>query len=77
MDSLDFKLKFLENVNLFTFVDGSVTESKIATGAVTETKIGTGAVTATKLASGVAASNLGFTPASTGKAIAMAIVFGS
>ena len=67
MDSLDFKLKFLENVNLFTFVDGSVTEGKIATGAVT----------ATKLASGVAASNLGFTPASTGKAIAMAIVFGS
>lgn len=67
MDSLDFKLKFLENVNLFTFADGSVTESKIATGAVT----------ATKLASGVAASNLGFTPASTGKAIAMAIVFGS
>ena len=67
MDSLDFKLKFIENVDLFEFVDGSVTESKIATGAVT----------ATKLASGVAASNLGFTPASTGKAIAMAIVFGS
>jgi len=75
MDSLDFKLKFIENVDLFEFVDGSVTASKIATGAVTETKIGTGAVTATKLASGVAASNLGFTPASTGKAIAMAIVF--
>lgn len=35
-----------------------------------------GSVTAAKLASGAAAGNLGFTPASTGKAIAMAIVFG-
>lgn len=33
-------------------------------------------VTSSKLASGAAAANLGFTPASTGKAIAMAIVFG-
>lgn len=33
-------------------------------------------VTNTELASGAAVANLGFTPASTGKAIAMAIVFG-
>lgn len=65
MDSLDFKLKFLENVALFSFIDGSVTTAKIADNAVTNAK----------LASGAAAANLGFTPASTGKAIAMAIVF--
>lgn len=34
------------------------------------------AVTAPKLASGAAASNIGYTPVSTGKAIAMSIVFG-
>ena len=43
---------------------------------VTTVKIQDGAVTAVKVASGVAASNLGFTPASTGKSIAMSIVFG-
>lgn len=65
MDSLDFKLKFLENVNSFVLVDSSVTTAKIADNAVTNAK----------LASGAAAANLGFTPATTGKAIAMAIVF--
>ena len=35
-----------------------------------------GSITGAMLASGAAATNLGFTPASTGKAIAMAIVFG-
>ncbi len=48
----------------------------IPDGFITESKLATGAVTSTKLASGAAAANLGFTPASTGKAIAMAIVFG-
>lgn len=47
----------------------------IAPDTVVESKIADGAVTSGKLASGAAAANLGFTPASTGKAIAMAIVF--
>lgn len=67
MDSLDFKLKFLENVNLFEFVDGSVTTAKIADSAVTAAKIANSTITEAKLA---------FTPTTTGKAIAMAIVFG-
>lgn len=66
MDPLEFRLKFLENVNDFVFSDNSVTTNKIANGAVTSDK----------LASGAASSNLGYTPATTGKAIAMAIVFG-
>ena len=66
IDPLEFKLKFLENVDNFVIADGSVTTGKIANGAVT----------ADKLASGAASSNLGYTPATTGKAIAMAIVFG-
>lgn len=66
MDPLEFRLKFLENVNDFAFPDNSVTTNKIANGAVT----------ADKLASGAVSSNLGYTPATTGKAIAMAIVFG-
>lgn len=56
--------------------NNAVTTDKIAAGAVEETDIATGAVTAGKLASGAVASNLGFTPASTGKSIAMSIVFG-
>ncbi len=56
--------------------DDAVTSAKIAAGAVGESDIATGAVSSSKLAAGAAASNLGFTPASTGKAIAMAIVFG-
>jgi hypothetical protein len=35
-----------------------------------------GSVTADKLASGAAVANIGYTPVSTGKAIAMSIVFG-
>lgn len=35
-----------------------------------------GSITGAMLASGAATTNLGFTPASTGKSIAMAIVFG-
>ena len=55
---------------------GAVTDTKIASNAVTTAKIANSAVTASKVASGVAVSNLGFTPASTGKSIAMSIVFG-
>lgn len=55
---------------------GSITETSIADSAVTTAKIANSAVTSSKLESGAAASNLGFTPASTGKSIAMSIVFG-
>ena len=55
---------------------GSVTETELANSAVTSAKIANSAVTSSKLESGAAASNLGFTPASTGKSIAMSIVFG-
>jgi hypothetical protein len=67
MDSLDFKLKFLENVNSFAFADGSVTTAKLADSAVTAAKIANSTITEGKLA---------FSAATTGKAIAMAIVFG-
>lgn len=72
------------DTNLFKVGNGTTAWNSLAygalagsipDGAVTESKIATGAVTSTKLASGVAAANLGFTPASTGKSIAMAIVF--
>jgi len=55
----------------------AVTAAKLASDAVTTAKILDSNVTAAKLASGAAATNLGYTPASTGKSIAMAIVFGS
>lgn len=54
----------------------SVSTAELASGAVTTAKIATGAVTADKIASGAAVSNIGFTPSSTGKSIAMSIVFG-
>jgi hypothetical protein len=50
--------------------------SFIAPDSVTTNKIEDNAVTSDKLAAGAAAANLGFTPASTGKSIAMSIVFG-
>lgn len=43
---------------------------------VVTTTILDSAVTASKLASGAAVSNIGYTPASTGKAIAMSMIFG-
>lgn len=48
----------------------------VPAGSVDTLQLVDNAVTNAKLASGAAASNLGFTPASTGKSIAMAIVFG-
>jgi len=63
-------------VTAVEIASGAVTAAKIASDAVTEVKILNGNVTAAKLAANVASDNLGFTPASTGKAIAMSIVFG-
>jgi len=54
----------------------SVTAGKIASDAVTTAKILDANVTAGKIASGAAVTNIGYTPASTGKTIAMSIVFG-
>lgn len=64
----------------------SVTSAKIAANTIvagdiadytiTATKIANSAITNSQLAANVAATNLGFTPATTGKAIAMSIVFG-
>ena len=45
-------------------------------GGITSTELANSSVTSDKIASGAIVSNLGFTPASTGKSIAMAIVFG-
>lgn len=62
--------------------DNSVTTAKIAANAVVEADILNGAVTGAKLASNAVVSHLGYTPANaataatTGKSIAMAIVFG-
>ena len=73
MDPLAFKLKLLDTSAELT---GYIGSQQLSASAVTTAKIADTAVTSEKLASGAAASNLGFTPASTGKAIAMAIVFG-
>lgn len=59
----------------FKVGDGSTAWNSLSYAPLQGT-LANGSVTAAKLASGVAVSNLGFTPASTGKAIAMAIVFG-
>lgn len=50
--------------------------TQLAENVVETADIQNAAVTSPKLASGAAVSNIGYTPASTGKAIAMAIVFG-
>lgn len=59
-----------------TLSDNSITNNLIADYTITATKIANTTITNTQLAANVAATNLGFTPASTGKAIAMSIVFG-
>lgn len=56
--------------------NASITNTQIASATITNTQIASGTITNTQLAANVAATNLGFTPASTGKSIAMAIVFG-
>lgn len=48
----------------------------IGAGQVGTTELAANSVTSAKIAAGAAAANLGFTPASTGKSIAMSIVFG-
>jgi len=54
----------------------SVTSAKIANGTIVAEDIANNTITNTQIAANVAAANLGFTPASTGKSIAMSIVFG-
>jgi hypothetical protein len=54
----------------------TITATQIANATITATQIANTTITNTQLAANVAATNLGFTPASTGKAIAMAVVFG-
>ena len=56
--------------------DTTITAAKIADNTITAGKIANATITNSQLASGAAAANLGFTPATTGKAIAMSIVFG-
>ena len=73
MDPLAFKLELLDaSAELSDYI----TQQQIANNAVGTDQLAANAVTGAKMASGAAAANLGFTPASTGKAIAMAIVFG-
>ena len=54
----------------------TITATQIASDAVTTAKILDANITAGKIASGAAVTNIGYTPASTGKTIAMSIVFG-
>jgi len=54
----------------------AVTSAKIADGTIVAGDIANNTITNTQLAANVAIANLGFTPASTGKSIAMSIVFG-
>jgi hypothetical protein len=56
--------------------NATITSTQIANTTITATQIANATITNTQLAANVAATNLGFTPASTGKAIAMSIVFG-
>jgi hypothetical protein len=63
-------------VSATELASNSVTTAKITDSNVTTAKIANGAVTADKIAPGAAVSNIGFTPSSTGKSIAMSIVFG-
>ena len=56
--------------------DNVVNTNNIVAGAVETTDLADAAVTSAKMASGAAVSNIGYTPVSTGKSIAMSIVFG-
>lgn len=76
----------LRKIQSGVIADNAITTDKIASGAVAVTDIGDGsintnkiadaAITSTKLGSTAIQDKLGYTPANTGKAIAMAIVFG-
>ena len=68
-DVINHIVSFGDPIDIGVPSDGSVTTTKLATGSVTTTKIATESITQDKLASGVGGIN-------TGKAIAMAIVFG-
>ena len=73
MDPLSFKLELLDaSAELSDYI----TQQQVANNAIGTDQLAANAVTGAKIASGAVASNLGFTPASTGKSIAMAIVFG-
>jgi len=54
----------------------AVTSAKIANTAINGAHIANTTITHAHLAANTAVNNLGFTPATTGKAIAMSIVFG-
>jgi hypothetical protein len=56
--------------------NNSVSSSMIIDGTIVDADIASATITGAKLAANAAVTNLGFTPATTGKAIAMAIVFG-
>ena len=56
--------------------NANITSEHIANTTITSAHIANATITNTQLAANVAVTNLGFTPASTGKAIAMSIVFG-
>ena len=56
--------------------DNSVSSQKIVDGTIQAADIQDASVTAAKLSSSAITDKLGYTPATTGKAIAMSIVFG-
>ena len=56
--------------------NATITATQIANATITATQIANATITNTQLAANTAVTNLGFTPASTGKSIAMSIVFG-
>lgn len=64
------------SVDTAQLADNAVTSAKVAANTIVAADIADSTITNAKLASGVAVANLGFTPATTGKAIAMSIVFG-
>ena len=63
-------------VNTAQLANSAVTSTKIANTAISGAHIANTSITHAHLAANTAAANLGFTPATTGKAIAMSIVFG-
>lgn len=66
----------LSKITTDSLVDNVITADKIASGAVTIAEIPDGEITAAKLHTTAIQDKLGYTPITTGKSIAMAIVFG-